>query len=195
MTVDYEALTDVFGDHNDNMNAGSPPIDQNRLFVYAKHGRYDICTDCSGVKVCLSDPAVSMSTTDQNGAAPGADPLFGQQFYFGTGVDAIAGTTFLLADEDYVNTGLGDDTVTGSTSFNIIEDHGGKDTVSMYAGSDNILISRSGGDTYSSAATVGANPSEVNEYWIYPTHEHGNHYFGAKNPDDTLQCTIIDTLK
>lgn len=98
-----------------------------------------------------------------------------------------------MAHEDYVNTGLGDDTVTGSeVFFNIIEDHGGDDTVGGYGGTDNILISRSGGEIYT--VTPDDTGKEVNEYWIYPTHEHGSHYFGAKNPMDTLQCTIIDVL-
>ena len=164
-------------------------MDQDRLFIYSKHGRYDICTDCDGVKVCLSDPLIDEETTDQFGDIPDAGTL-GQQFYFGTPDDTIAGTDVLLASEDYVNTGLGDDTVVGSDVFNIIEDHGGKDHVSGYDVSDNILISRSGGDIYL-AEPVGA---LVNEYWIYPTREHGKHYFGAKNPSDTLQCTIIDQM-
>ena len=133
--------------------------------MYSKHGRYDICSDCDGTKICLSDPAVSMATTDQFGNAPST--VEGQQYYFGVGNDAVTATIF-MADEDYVNTGLGDDTVMGNDKFNIIEDHGGDDTVSMYT-NDNILISRSGGDVYA-PTIVTADGTEVNEYWIYPTH-------------------------
>jgi len=163
--VMYSELTAVFGAHNTHTTTTNQ--DQIRLFVYSKHGRYDICSDCDGTKLCLSDPAVNVATTDQNGLAPSATE--GQQYYFGVQNDT-PGPTIFMADEDYVNTGLGDDTVVGNGNFNIIEDHGGDDTVTAYgAGNDNILISRSGGDSYSS--TTGASDgSQVNEYWIYPTH-------------------------
>lgn len=120
----------------------------------------------------------------------GADATLGQQFYFGVSDDTIPAGAF-GADGDHVNTGLGDDSVTGSATFNIIEDHGGEDTVMGFGSSDNILISRSGGEYYMIAPD--ATGLEVNEYWIYPTHEHGPHYFGAKLPvTETRQCTIID---
>ena len=185
MDVDWAAIMGVHQDHNLN---SLDYIDQSRLFVYSKHGRYDICTDCDGVKTCLSSPASGMATLDQNDMT--VDTTLGQQFYFGPDADTIAATAF-GADGDHVNTGLGDDAVTGNDFFNIIEDHGGDDTVEDYGGSDNILISRSGGELYTVAPA--ADPSEVNEYWIYPTHE-GRHYFGAKDPSNTRQCTIIDQM-
>lgn len=64
MPVMYSAITMVHGEHNASMDA---QMDQVRLFVYSKHGRYDICSDCDGTKVCLSNPDVNLPTLDQNG--------------------------------------------------------------------------------------------------------------------------------
>ena len=49
---------------------------------------------------------------------------------------------------DHYISGLGDDTVTGTAaSFEVIEDMGGSDTIMAAGGMDDLIISRSGGDT------------------------------------------------
>jgi len=162
-----------------------------RFNVYSKHGVADVCVEgCTsstdGPRTCTSlsraideDPAVNI--LDQ------ADVHF-EEFFYGVGGDTIA----VVGESDYHNSGLGDDTLTGvAAGFEILEDHGGKDTIDTAGGND-LVISRSGGDFI----TLGGDgDTMINTVRVYPTHEK-DHLFGWKDQGDNKQCTkIIDALE
>jgi len=91
--------------------------------------------------------------------------------------DTVTGT-----ENDYHNSGLGDDTVNGfPTGFEVLEDHGGKDIIDTMGGND-LVISRSGGDTITLNGNGG---TMINTVRVYPTHEK-DHLFGFKDQADTL---------
>lgn len=90
---------------------------------------------------------------------------------------------------DYVNSGLGDDTLIGGGGFNVLEDHGGNDMM-IGGAKDNKFISRDGGEII---VGLGNANTKINTVRVYPTHEK-DHLFGWKHPEDTRQCTkIVDT--
>ena len=82
----------------------------------------------------------SMTADETMAAALGAE---NDKFFHGrTDLTAAA----VLAGDDWINTGLGDDIVPDAgAGDDILEDHGGRDELHGKAGND-ILISRSGGD-------------------------------------------------
>lgn len=90
-------------------------------------------------------------------------------------------------DKDgYLNSGLGNDKITGvAASFEILEDHGGNDEIKAKGGND-LIISRDGGEI----VTGGGEETGlmIQTLRVYPTHEK-DHLFGAKDPSDKLQCT------
>ena len=92
-------------------------------------------------------------------------------------------------ENDYSNSGLGDDTMVGiADGYDVLEDHGGDDTI-MGNGGNDLVISRSGGDFITLGGDGNASISTVR---VYPTHEKA-HNFGFKDKEDTRQCTkIID---
>jgi len=164
--------------------------DQWRFVVYSKHGVVDICHEgcesSAAARVCKS---FSLSAA---GVAPFVnildDPMVvAEEFFYGVSDD-----TFTVTENDYYNSGLGDDIVTGfATGFDTIEDHGGADTIMALAG-DDFVISRSGGDFI----TLGGDgDTMVNTVRVYPTHEK-DHLFGWKDQTDMKQCTkIIDVFE
>ena len=95
----------------------------------------------------------------------------------------------IAGPNDYTNSGLGDDMVTGqATGYEIIEDHGGDDTIIASGGTGNdLIISRDGGDFI----TLGGDGDmSINTVRVYPTHEK-DHLFGWKDQDNPKQCTKI----
>lgn len=200
----YEDTDVVFEFYNDPENPWTPDqvtkedlaalspdpehADQWRFFVYMKHNNWNICykgcedsSDGVGSLNCIGGEGQD-SEEDLLSDDDGND-IYGEQIYYD-----VEGTTFtLLGNDDYVNTGLGDDVVTGAEdNFEIIEDHGGKDTIT--AGTyDDLIISRGGGEIITGN---GDGDTTVQTIRVYPTHEK-DHFFGWKNPDDTTQCTLM----
>ena len=172
------------------ITAPAEHADQWRFFVYMKNNNWNICykgcEDSTEPLTCLGDDDPDQATETDDTMDADGNPLYGEQIYYD-----VEGTTIILAgNDDYLNTGLGDDTVTGAAdNFEIIEDAGGKDTIS--AGTyDDLIISRSGGEIITGN---GDGMTTVQTVRVYPTHEK-DHFFGWKDPDDTLQCTLmIDT--
>ena len=176
-----------------DMAADGHATDQWRFTVYSKHGVADVClegcTSSDDARVCTSlsrvvdaDPPVNI----EDDMVGDADPDYFEEFYYGVSDDTIA----VASANDYHNSGLGDDTVTGfATGFEILEDHGGKDVIVSSGGND-LIISRSGGDFITLGGDGDAN---INTVRVYPTHEK-DHLFGWKDQSDMKQCTkIIDT--
>jgi hypothetical protein len=157
--------------------------DQWRFTVYSKHGVADVCLEgCQSSatqRICTSlsrvvdaDPPVNIEDDTEN-----PDELFFERFFYGVNDDTITGT-----ENDYHNSGLGDDTVTGfATGFEVLEDHGGKDVIDTAGGND-LVISRSGGDIIT---LNGDGVDNINTVRVYPTHEK-DHVFGFKDQADTL---------
>jgi hypothetical protein len=107
-----------------------------------------------------------------------------------TGVDQIfhdaTNEVFTTTKDDYHNSGLGNDTVTGlNNEEDVIEDHGGKDVVRTLGG-DDLFISNSGGDI----VDFGQKNGDQNTLRLYPTHDK-DHLFGWKDMRDGRQCTTI----
>lgn len=91
-----------------------------------------------------------------------------------------------LSLNDYTNSGLGNDELTGAAdSFDVIEDHGGDDTIIAGTG-DDLIISRGGGEIITGGGDNG--DATVQTIRIYPTHE-TDHLFGWRDPDNLRQCT------
>ena len=179
-SVTYAELETLHGDGEAEFET------QWRFVVYSKHGNGEICQEpCEGStepRNCLSKSRVDM--VDPQAVNAVDDPaVFFEEFYYGVGGEDITVTL-----NDYVNTGLGDDTVTGGAGYNIIEDHGGDDTITGGA-KDDLVISRDGGEIIT---LLGDANASINTVRVYPTHEK-DHLFGWKDPEDTRQCTkIID---
>jgi len=116
-----------------------------------------------------------------------ATELVGERLAWGVedDTDVMSG----LPSHDHLISVSGDDTVTGTAlMFEILEDFAGKDTITADS-YDDLIISRGGGEIITGA---GDGMLTVQTVRVYPTHEK-DHFFGAKDPSDVLQCTkMID---
>lgn len=153
------------------LEAAAAPHDIFRVWVYYKHGVFDVCykgcRENDYVDVCM----FGNPTADHGGEMFQIDLIdsttdMADIIYLGAGdhagLDGAAGN-------DYINSGLGNDTLMGGAGDDILEDHGGKDKHIGGAGND-IVISRSGYDHLD--ATTGDDADlDTNKYIIYPTQD------------------------
>lgn len=123
--------------------------DQVRVWVYAKHGTFDICAKACPI---AETPTVRKCISNTPGEVTGPQPTPDTQtdmeeHYFGGVTDEGSLTTpvDMMTMDDFMNSGLGNDFYAGGTGDDWLEDHGGRDVLFGNAGSD-ILVSRDGGD-------------------------------------------------
>lgn len=159
--------------------------DQWRMFAYSKHGNSYVCfkgCESSAMPFGLTcfDASINPLPMDDT-------TVFGEEFFYGVEDDTIT-----LTLNDYTNSGLGDDTITGAaSSFDVYEDHGGDDTIT--AGThDDLIISRGGGEIITGGGDNG--DLTVQTIRIYPTHE-TDHLFGWRDPSDLRQCTKMTDVR
>ena len=144
-------------------------------------------------KTCeSSDPAELVCTNDDDENLPARNVL---NLDSDDDVQLIEAWTIkddtvpLLTDNIHIISGSGDDTVTGGVgNYEILEDFAGNDIITADS-FDDLIISRGGGEIITGN---GDGEDTVQTVRVYPTHDK-DHYFGAKDPENTRQCTkMID---
>lgn len=161
-----------------------------KLFVYAENNLgyvcYKGCEDSGTALACFDGTGIQMEPFPEESDLA-ATELVGERLAWGVedDTDVMSG----LPSHDHLISGSGDDTVTGTAlMFEILEDFAGKDTITADS-YDDLIISRGGGEIITGA---GDGMLTVQTVRVYPTHEK-DHFFGAKDPSDVLQCTkMID---
>ena len=163
----------VSWDNINNINPDNEHDRQWRVFVYAKRGTANVCfKGCESSTTALDCYDLSNGTQNPNSNPDNNLTGKGDQIYH----DATD-ETFTVSLDDYTNSGLGDDIVTGlNNQEDVIEDHGGKDIVDTRGG-DDYFISNSGEDI----VRFGQKNKDQNTLRLYPTHDK-DHLFGWKDP-------------
>ena len=108
------------------------------MYAYSKHGKSYVC-----FKGCESSATpFGLDCHDASLPSTPTDEEPGERVFLGVEDDTVT----MLSVNDYTNSGLGNDILTGvDDSFDVIEDHGGDDTITGGT-HDDLIISRGGGE-------------------------------------------------
>ena len=164
-----------------------------RVFVYSQYNLsyvcYKPCKDSeTDTLVCTSDDSNNMPPRNVLNLEADSTDVQWIEAWSVKGSESATKTN--APSHGHIISGAGDDTLMGqSEEFEILEDFGGEDTI-MAGTKDDLIISRGGGEIITG---MGDGEDTVQTVRIYPTHEK-DHYFGAKDPTNTRQCTkMLDT--